>query len=201
MTHILLDVDGVLLTGRPIDGLGWATDLDRDLGLTIEDLQSRFFKPYWAEIVIGKRPIRPCLDHALEGLPVSAEALMSYWFSQDARIEQDILDAVDQLRGAGVAVSLATNQEPARLTYLSEKLGLGRHFDGVFASGVMGVAKPDPAFFAQIETRLGADPRDLILVDDTPANTAAARLRGWHGVDWPAHGSLTEVLTARGLLS
>ena len=50
----MIDVDGVLVTGRPSDGLHWATSLEADLGLSFAILQDTFFKRYWEDIVTGR---------------------------------------------------------------------------------------------------------------------------------------------------
>jgi putative hydrolase of the HAD superfamily len=50
---LMLDVDGVLVTGRPSDGRHWVTSLEADLGLSFTVLQDAFFEHYWEEIVTG----------------------------------------------------------------------------------------------------------------------------------------------------
>ena len=50
----MLDVDGVLLRGRPADGLPWATGLEADLGVSPAALHASFFAVHWAEIVVGR---------------------------------------------------------------------------------------------------------------------------------------------------
>lgn len=49
----MVDVDGVLVCGRPLDGKPWASTIEADLGLKPSDLDREFFIPYWNDIVIG----------------------------------------------------------------------------------------------------------------------------------------------------
>ena len=51
---MMVDVDGVVVCGRPSDGRPWAATIEADLGLTVAELQREFFLPYWNEIVIGR---------------------------------------------------------------------------------------------------------------------------------------------------
>ena len=51
---LMIDVDGVLVSGRPSDGRHWATDLEADLRLSFAILQEAFFKRYWEDIVTGR---------------------------------------------------------------------------------------------------------------------------------------------------
>ena len=51
---LMIDVDGVLVNGRPSDGRQWSATLDADLGLSFDILQDAFFKRHWEQIVTGR---------------------------------------------------------------------------------------------------------------------------------------------------
>lgn len=177
----MLDVDGVLITGRPEDGRFWAADLERDLGIALDDLRARLFGPHWADIVVGRRDLREVLTECLPHLAptVSVERFMNYWFSRDARVDGTVLAEVDWLRARGVAVFLATNQEHYRARHLMDHLELNRRVGGIAYSARLGARKPEPAFFRAAAALAGHAPQDLLLVDDTDANIEAARQAGW----------------------
>jgi putative hydrolase of the HAD superfamily len=59
MKILMVDVDGVLVHGRPADGLPLFTYLERDLGLAAPLLQREFFKPYWVGIVTARSRSNP----------------------------------------------------------------------------------------------------------------------------------------------
>ncbi|WMT86652.1 HAD-IA family hydrolase [Pelagibacterium sp. 26DY04] len=193
----MLDVDGVVVKGRPADGMPWATDLERDLGVVPQRLQSEFFAPYWGEIIVGRRGLHEALTACLPKLSptLSVDAFIDYWFSMDARIDEDVLAQCEELRSKGIAVSLATNQEHLRAKYLMEDLGLGEHVDGIFYSSQVGARKPDHAFFEAAALGCGMAPEALILVDDTEANVAAAIEAGWKAVHWTEGLRLTDCLS------
>ena len=52
-------------------------------------------------------------------------------------------------------------------------------FDLVVVSGREGTIKPEPEIYAILESRIGFPPDSLFFADDSPANVAAARARGW----------------------
>ena len=56
--------------------------------------------------------------------------------------------------------------------------------DGAFYSCALGVAKPDPAYFAAVLDLLALPPERVLLVDDNPANVAAARSVGLAAEAW-----------------
>jgi putative hydrolase of the HAD superfamily len=113
---LMLDVDGVLVTGRPKDGRHFADDLEVDLGVSRERLQAEFFVPHWEAIVTGRAALMdrlaPVLARIAPALPV--QQLVDYWFENDSRIEPEVLAAVRHYRMVGRKVFLATNQEHLR---------------------------------------------------------------------------------------
>lgn len=196
MQTIMMDVDGVLVTGRPRDGAHLFTDLEADLGMSLETLQREFFSPRWPDIVTGKKPLLPELAEvlAIVAPDVSAEALIDYWFENDSRIDRAVLADMAKLRAAGHRVYLATNQEHMRATYLMETLGLARDVDGIFYSAEIGHRKPTPEFYDHVTRSLGEQPSSITLVDDTESNVLAAREKGWAAVHWRPGMSLLPAL-------
>lgn len=192
----MLDVDGVLVNGRPADGQPFGTRLEADLGLSLERLQKAFFHRYWEAIVTGQEPMMDRLTAVLAEIAphLTAETLTDYWFANDSRIDADVLAGAGALRAEGWRVFLATNQEHHRAKYLMETLGLGDHVDGIVYSAALGHKKPTHEFFRGAEAAVAAGPDDLVLVDDLIANIEAARRCGWRAIHWTNQGALPELL-------
>lgn len=197
---VLVDVDGVLVTGRPQDGLHWSHDLERDLGIVPELLQRRFFARYWTDIVTGRAELRETLAPVLAEIApsVSSGALLDYWFARDARLEETVLQDIATLRRDGLTVALASNQEHLRARYLSERLGLAVQVDHFYYSAAIGARKPDSAFYRHIEQGLGEPPGTLLLIDDTIENVSAARQAGWRAAHWTAPRPLRDIVAEAG---
>lgn len=193
---LILDVDGVVVDGRPEDGLPWATDIERDLGIPLDRLRTIFFDQHWDDIVLGRKPLRQTLQACLHSLAPSltASAVIGYWFEKDSRLDRTVLADCDELRRGGTRIYLATNQEPLRANYLMERLALRDHVDGILYSAQIGARKPQRAFFDAAMARAGAAPDDLLLVDDTAANVDAALAAGWQARLWSAGLSLKALL-------
>ncbi|MBL0371717.1 HAD-IA family hydrolase [Rhizobium sp. KVB221] len=193
---LMVDVDGVLVCGRPRDGLPWAADLKADLGIDPAQLHSEFFLPHWTEVVLGRVGMEVRLAVALRKIAphLHPDEFIKYWFENDARINVALLDELERKRRAGMRVYLATNQEHLRARYLLDTLGLGPHFDDVFYSAAIGSRKPDPAFFQHIARSSRHAPAELLLIDDTAANVAAAETAGWRAVHWSGDCSLASIL-------
>ena len=197
---VLVDVDGVLVTGRPKDGLHWSHDLERDLGIAPDLLQRQFFTQHWTDVVTGRAGLCETLAPVLAEIApsVSSEALLEYWFARDARLEEAVLQDIATLRRNGLTVALASNQEHLRARYLSERLSLAGHVDRFYYSAAIGARKPDSAFYRHIERDLGAPPGALLLIDDTIENVSAAWRAGWRAVHWTTPRPLGDIVAETG---
>ncbi|WP_284944164.1 HAD family hydrolase [Acidisoma cladoniae] len=183
---VMIDVDGVLVTGRPVDGSPWATDLFTDLNLAPSVLHRAFFEPHWEQIITGKVTIRERLAQVLHDIApeLTPDTLLAYWFRNDARLDEQLLQDLAKLRVAGLQVHLVTNQEHERASYLMNALGLAAHVDGCHYSAALGHRKPFPEFFHAVRQRVGFQPDELLLVDDQEQNVLAATEAGWAAHLW-----------------
>lgn len=100
------------------------------------------------------------------------------------RLRTDRLALVSRLRARGHRIALATNFARAWLTEIRVRIGDPGLVDHWLCSGELGVAKPDPRFWAHL--------RDLapvvVVVDDQRDNIDAARAAGLTGV-WAVPGA------------
>lgn len=192
----MVDVDGVLVQGRPMDGRNWASELEADLGLRREDLDREFFQPFWNEVVTGRAELGVCLAPVLARLApdLRVQEFINYWFEQDSRVDVSLLESIGRCRRRGVSVHLATNQEHFRSVYLMHVMRLGDHVDGMFYSADLGCRKPDRRFFDLIGKRLGVGADQILLVDDTAVNVEGAKAAGWQALHWLPGMSLDDAL-------
>ncbi|HET8587756.1 MAG TPA: HAD-IA family hydrolase [Candidatus Limnocylindria bacterium] len=96
------------------------------------------------------------------------------------------LRALDGLR-IGIVSDWGSNLEP-----IVQSLGLDRYLDFVLASGAVGLAKPDPAFFALAASRAGVSPQQALMVGDSyRADVLGARSAGMDGVLIDRQGNVT----------
>lgn len=196
---LMVDVDGVVVVPRPG---GWGADLERDLGLPGAVLQEHFFRPHWTEVVMGRAGLHERLAPVLaEHAPhLTSEALCAYWFERDAQLDYDLLAQLAELRGAGLAVHLATVQEHLRAAHLWTALGLSQRFDGLHYSADYGCGKPQAAFFDAVVARTGFRPGELLLLDDRLENVGAARAAGWGGALWVRRSRVKDLLLREGAI-
>ena len=113
-----------------------------------------------------------------------------------------MIDAVAELRRQGLQCCLASNQQTRRARWMREHLPYGQVFETQFYSCELGVAKPDPAYFAAIIERISADPDRVLFMDDNADNVEGARTAGLRAELFPANGgieALQPILARHGL--
>ncbi len=198
MKVLMVDVDGVLVHGRPSDGLPLFTYLEQDLGLPLDVLREAFFEPYWRGIVTGRDALEPRLSEVLGEIAphLPAKTLIDYWFENDSRLDHGLLEDLAALRAKGTKMFLATNQEHMRAAYLMETLQLSQRFDGIFYSAALGHQKPADAFFQLATERVGFAANEIGFIDDVEANIEAARQFGWKAMRWASGSRLEDAMAA-----
>jgi len=187
---VVFDFDGVLNRGYDAEGFIWQRFVERDLGFCGNAFAAALFGDNFRTIANGERDLRDVLNALLPtlGARCSTAEMMDYWFAQDLKPCDDLLGFIDRLRASGIRCVLGTNNERHRATYIWDHL-LKDRMDGLFTSGLMGVAKPDPAFYLAVQEALGCAPERILFIDDIAENVTAAKALGWQAVQYGDHAT------------
>jgi putative hydrolase of the HAD superfamily len=99
---LMVDVDGVLVDGRPEDGRHWQASIADDLGVDADMLHQHFFVPYWDDIVLGRVGLMEHLTAALQNIAphVDPAAFIAYWFERDSRLVTPLLRELSSARSS-----------------------------------------------------------------------------------------------------
>jgi len=178
---IAWDFDGVL-TRNIVDGrFIWADDFEADTGQSREVFEDFIFGRDLDAILTGRQDLRDRVDAwaKMVGYAPGPDALLDYWFKKDAALDPMTLGLMDRVARKGLRQVLTTNNENRRATYIENHLGFGNRVEHIFASGRMGVAKPDTEYFRTVSAALKVDPDQILFIDDLAENIIAARAFGW----------------------
>ncbi len=173
---LAFDADGVLVRAGVFSEL-----LEREHGVAPAAI-SAFFEGPFVDCVLGRRDLEEAIAPFLTewGWQATVQDCLQTWFEADSVTDDRVLEAVAEVRAAGLACYLVSNQERHRAAYLEEVLGFGARFDGLFYSSRIGARKPQAAFFEHVVSHVGVAPSEILLIDDHPANVEGARSLGWH---------------------
>ncbi len=125
--------------------------------------------------------------------------LMAIW-SQAFETNGAVLRIAQRL-SAAINVGMLTNNAPvlrnALPIWFPEIESL---FEPVLFSCELMATKPEPELFAQVENRIGVSGSQLMLIDDSPKNVAAALAAGWQAIHFDNADLLVASLQESGLL-
>ena len=179
MKLIAWDFDGVLNRGFAGGFVLWQQGFEADLGVSATEFTEYMFgSGRLADVLIGRHNLLDLVRDwvAISGVHLTADQMLDYWLQKDARLDGQVLDWLARSPCPGV---IATNNEAHRADFIWNQLGFAARMLRIFASGPLGVRKPDAGFFEAIEHWSGLEPVEILLIDDAEKNTAAARARGW----------------------
>lgn len=168
---LLLDIDGVINHGEM-----FSRRYAKKHGVPLATL-SQFFDGVFQDCIVGKADLREELVHVLEEWKwkQSVDELLVYWFLDEVKYDQRILDTIHKLKKHGVKVYGASNQEHHRARYLIERTDLKDYIEEFFISAHLGVKKPDTQFFQKIMEKLVVAPSQIVYWDDDEGNVESAR--------------------------
>lgn len=167
----IFDVGGVM-----VDGFDVAPAMAAEFGMDPASLEAALAEAGARALHEGAIPVAEFWDRfeAATGRRPRGEPWADY-FHPSRRPAMYAL--VDRLRRSGARVVAGTNTiDPHYEAHV--RRGDYDVFDRVYASNLMGVSKPDPAFWRAILEAEGAEPTAAFFVDDMPENVAAATALG-----------------------
>ena len=95
------------------------------------------------------------------------------WLADRGEVDHSLVEVIDALRSSGLTVALLTNGTDTIPDELGN-LGLIDHFDRVFNSSEIGIAKPDSGVFEHVCEQLGVRPGNVFFTDDRLEHVAGA---------------------------
>ncbi|MFN3845339.1 MAG: HAD family hydrolase [Paracoccaceae bacterium] len=179
---VIFDCDGVLIDSEIISAQ-MLIDALSDRGLMID-------LPYVAQNFLGRSyPVvmQQIRDEFGLDLPLSFEddyrERLLEGFRTGLRIMPGVSDVIDAL---ALPCCVATSSSPRRVEMSLRLVGLwDRLGDHVFTASQVARGKPAPDLFQFAADRMGYDPEDCLVIEDSLTGIAAARAAGmevWHFV-------------------
>lgn len=202
---VVWDFDGVLnRAGRP-DAAGvfpWQAKVGEELGIDAVSMAKAVFGRDKQALFTGQDDVMDRLaDWAeAEGVDLDPEDVLEIWFEADHDPDPELDRVLALLAEAGVAQVILTNNEVRRARWIAQDAGWAEKVDAIYASGEIGLMKPDVAVFKHLEEALDMLPHEILLIDDTPKNVEAAEKRGWLGWDYTPGGAMALVQALMPLL-
>jgi len=120
------------------------------------------------------------------------EDLLTRFF--DPELDREVVAIIDGLKKQARVVAGTNTITPHYDLHLQK--GHYEIFDAVYASHLIGLAKPDPAFYSYILDQERCSPEKAVFIDDFQANVEAARRFGIHALLFTGAEKLKKDLNA-----
>jgi HAD superfamily hydrolase (TIGR01509 family) len=146
---------------------------------------------------------QPALDERIAAFPQYARELRLFderWIDTLGGPIHENVELLDRLRRQGERVYSITNFCAEKFESARELYPFLGAFDGIIVSGREGLVKPDPRIFELFLTRFGFSAAEVLFIDDSERNVAAARALGMEAIRYADGVDLTSELSARGML-
>lgn len=185
---VLFDCDGVLVDSEPPTFAMLAEDFNR-FGLTVTAVAvaERFTGGTIHDVAARARGM---------GADLPGDWAADFYERLFVRLAagvpviSGVEDVLDRLDAAGIPYAVGSNGISAKMA-----ITLGPHprlwnrlRDRLFSGQELGMPKPLPGLWLHCAAFLGVDPRDCVVIDDSPVGCRGARAAGIPAMGFAAHG-------------
>ena len=183
MKSVIFDFNGTLFFDTELHVTAWKQFLKKLLGREIseEEFHQRVFGRDNIQVI---KSIFPELSHKeLEAYSEEKEVIYRDMCRENPEIThlvEGAEDFFDELKARGIPFTIATGANKGNVDYYFEVFHLGKWFDYgkvVLDDGHL-PGKPDPTVYLLALEKLGAEPEDCVVFEDSPAGVRAAYAAG-----------------------
>lgn len=119
--------------------------------------------------------------------------------SQPFRVDEEVLDLVDELRANGIRTAILTNGTDTIPDEVAS-INLGSHFESVFNSAEIGWTKPDVRAFQRVLDAMQLAPHEVFFTDDSASKLVGAEELGMPTHHFTGAARLREALREAGVV-
>ncbi|TPG58786.1 GMP/IMP nucleotidase [Ewingella americana] len=174
---VLLDMDGTLLD-LAFDSQFWLQDvplaLSQQRAIAFEEARQYIHAEYLA---VQHTMNWYCFDYWSQKLDLDIYQ-MTTDIGSNARLRDDTLPFLQQLRDSGRTAILLTNAHPHSLAVKCQHTGLDQHLDLLLSTHTFGYPKEDQRLWAAVQQQTSFNPQRTLFVDDGEPILNAAKTFG-----------------------
>jgi 2-haloacid dehalogenase len=196
---IIFDFGGVLLDWNP-------HNLYRRFFNTPQEIDQFLMEisfPEWNLQQDKGRPFAQGVAELSEKFPQYSNLIRAY----REQWEESIVGPIDgsvailrRLKNAGFSVYGLSNWSAETFPIAYKKYDFFKLFDGIVISGIVKVAKPDPAIFELILKMINRPSSECLLIDDSALNVTAAQRLGFAAIQFETPEKLELELQKNGII-
>jgi HAD superfamily hydrolase (TIGR01509 family) len=180
------DIDGTLIDSEPLHQRGLVA-ASAQLGVDLSDLDPEAFRGVHARDIWEALKPRFAPGAKFETWVAGIE---SYYVTHAGELEPNpgALEAMRELAARGVAQACVSNSGRTIVDANIKALGIGEIIAFSLSLDDVSSGKPDPEPYREAARRLGAEPQEVVAVEDSGAGARSARAAGLYVVGYAPEG-------------
>ena len=175
MKAIIFDMDGVLIDSEPlwkiaeVEGFGkvgldlTTTDFEESVGLRIDEVVKLWFVRH------------PWEGKSIEAVTQDIIDILIREIKEKGKALSGVLECLKLFKNKGFKIGLATSSSNAIIEAVMERLNIRDYFDEVHSAEDEVNGKPHPAVFLTCANKLGIDPLECWVIEDSFNGIIAAK--------------------------
>lgn len=187
---IIFDMDGVLVDSEPFNIEIEKRQFELNHILISEEEHHQYMgvatDVMWKEIAKG------------QSLPLPVEALIEqnkkesiHYFTElkEIPVMPGLIDLLEKLTSKNFPIAVASSSFPEIIELILQKTGLRKHFQVMVSSQEAGKSKPEPDVFLLAAKRLGINPENCMVIEDSANGIRAAKAAGMRCIAFEGPGA------------
>lgn len=165
----LFDLDGVLIDSESLYTIFW------------DDMEHRFptGDPDYAYNIKGKTLVSILTNYPEEQRCEVVKALHEFEQSMVYPVMPGVYELLGKLRAAGASMAIVTSSDKVKMGYLyRQQPRFAELFDLIIDASMVTRSKPDPQGYLLAAEKLGLDPKDCLVFEDSMQGLQAGRSSG-----------------------
>lgn len=193
---VIFDMDGTMFDTEPISAWAWK-EAGKSKGYEITDTMVRSFlgKNMAAIQEILREKFGP--DAEIEAIAQARQAYYKAYIQQHgAPHKEGLVVLLEYLKSHKIpaAVSTSTDRETGEMVI--KKAGVYEYYTAFVYGDMVERSKPAPDIFWMAERKLGLEPKDCLILEDSPSGVLAGKAAGGYTIYIPDMMQLTEGVKA-----
>ncbi len=197
---VVFDLGGVLIDWNPRHLYRKMFDGDEE---GMERFLSEICTPEWNLRQDEGRSFAEATEELIARHPERAELVRAFfdrWPEMIGGAIKETVEILAELKGAGREIYALSNWSAETFPHARKRFQFLDWFDFTVISGEIGLVKPNREVFDFLLEKTGRRAEECVFIDDSPANTTAARDLGFDAIHFRSPGQLRDELMNRGIL-